>query len=199
MHPIHAGRRGLIAALCAAVLSGAAFAADTARDETTLLVRTSAGAMERLQYEGELADGERRALTTVGGNPATLSRNGGEMLLELAGERFEVKVPDVALAGVELDDLAGDAAGDGGKRHIVIHRHEDSRTEAPANGEARHETRKVVKVIRRGDGAAAADGTGPEVLALALDDAAPEVLMMDGEGPKVVVLRRIVRHEGSAP
>lgn len=198
MLSIRAGRAGLLAALCAAVLSTAALAAESVRDETTLLVRTSAGAVERLKYEGELADGERRALTTEAGNPATLSRAGAGLVLELAGERFDVKLPAVTIdADGEVD--VGEVPGG---RRIVIHRDEDHATDVGADG-ARVETRKVVKVIRRGeagpDPTLDADATTADVMALALDAAEPEVLLMDGEGPKVVVLRRIVRADGSAP
>jgi hypothetical protein len=199
MHPIRAGRTGLLAALFAAVLSTAAFAAETARDETTLLVRTSAGALERLKYEGELADGERRALTAESGNPATLSRSGDGMLLELAGERFEVKVPDAALAGIDLDAATAGDAGEDGKRRIVIHRHEDHQDEAAATGEARRETRKVVKLIRKGDATADESASETDLMALAFEGADPEVVLMDGQGPKVVVMRRIVRHDRSTP
>ena len=109
MHPNRAGRTGLLAALCAAVVSTVALAGATVRDETTLLVRTTAGAVERLVYEGELAEGERRALSTAAGNPATLSRSGAGLVLELAGERFEVALPEVEMgdAGVTVDDAAG--------------------------------------------------------------------------------------------
>jgi hypothetical protein len=198
MHPIRVGHRGLLATLCAAVLSTAALAADTVRDETTLLVRTSAGALERLQYEGELVDGERRALTTAAGNPATLSRTGAGMVLELAGERFDVKAPDAALAEVDIDAVVDGATVEGDKRRIVIHRQEDTQSEAGAEGETHRETRKVVKVIRKGDGSLDATATEGDVVALALDGSDPEILMLDGEGPKVVVMRRIVRGK-SAP
>lgn len=191
MHSIRAGRAGLLAALSAAILSTAAVAADTLRDETTLLVRTSAGAVERLTYAGELADGERRGLTTEGGNPATLSRSGAGMLLELAGERFEVKLPQVEVAA-DGEVEVGDAPG---QRRIVIHKHEDHATTGDADATTT-ETRKVVKVIRHGDveGAAAGDGAGEgAAIALALAGDEPELMLLEGEGPKVIVMRRIVR------
>jgi hypothetical protein len=199
MLSIRAGHAGLLAALCAAILSTAALAAQSVRDETTLLVRTSAGALERLKYEGDLADGERRALTTEAGNPATLSRVGTGLVLELAGERFDVKLPAVTIdADGEVD--VGEVPGE--RRRVVIHRDEDHATDVGADG-TRSETRKVVQVIRRGeagpDPTGDADATTADVMALALDAAEPEILLLDGEGPKVVVLRRIVRADGSAP
>jgi hypothetical protein len=192
MHPIRAGRSGLLAALCAAVLSTAAFAAGGVRDETTLLVRTSAGAIERLTYEGELADGERRGLTTEAGNPATLARSAEGLVLELAGERFDVKLPAVEV------DAEGTQSVDGteGGRRIVIHREEDHVADRAADGAEKVETRKVVKIVRKGE---AADGAAAEAEALALSMAGgdPEALLLAGEGPKVLVMRRIVREDGT--
>ena len=192
MHPIHARRSGLLAVLCAAVLSTASLAAETVRDETTLLVRTSAGAVERLKFEGELADGERRGLTTEAGNPATLARTGDGLVLELAGERFDVKLPAVAV------DVDGDVSVDGadGERRIVIHREEDTTQATGAEGAAKTETRKVVKIVRTGE-SAAGDAAQAEALALSMADGDPEARLLAGDGPKVLVMRRIVREDGT--
>jgi hypothetical protein len=192
MHPNRAGRTGLLAALCAALASTAALAGATVRDETTLLVRTTAGAVERLVYEGELADGERRALSTAAGNPATLSRSGAGLLLELAGERFEVVLPEVEVgdAGVAVDDAAA------GPRRIVIHRHEDQTAATGDAATTTTETRKVVKIVRHGE-TGNGDAAQAEALALAEAGGDPELLLLEGSGPKVLVMRRIVREDGT--
>ena len=190
MNRVRAGRTGLLAALCAAIFSTAALAGAGVRDETTLLVRTSAGAIERLAFEGELADGERRALSTVAGNPATLSRSGAGLLLELAGERFDVKLPEV-----EIDDAGTVAvAGDEAERRIVIH----TKGAAPASADAPSsaEPRKVVKIVRRGEGAEG-EAAQAEMSAMALAGGDPEVLLLEGEGPRVLVMRRIVHGDGT--
>ena len=194
MHPIRAGRSGLLAALCAAVLSTAAFAAEGVRDETTLLVRTSAGAIERLKYEGELADGERRGLTTEAGNPATLARTAEGLVLELAGERFEVKLPAVDVDADGTLSVDGSAGG----RRVVIHREEDHAETAVADGATKTETRKVVKIVRKGEaGVDGADAAEAEALALSMAGGDPEALLLAGDGPKVLVMRRIVRADGA--
>ena len=190
MLSIRAGRTGLLAALCAAILSSAAFAAVTVRDETILLARTSAGAIERLAVEGQLADGERRGLTTEAGNPATLARSAEGLVLELAGERFEVKLPAVA---VDADGMVS-VDGSEGARRIVIHRDEAHAAGSAASGAEKVETRKVVKIIRKGDADAAADA---EALALSMAGGDPEALLLAGDGPRVLVMRRIVREDGT--
>lgn len=192
MHLIRAGRVGLLAALCAAILSSAAFAAGAVRDETTLLVRTSAGAIERLTYEGELADGERRGLTTEAGNPATLARTADGLVLELAGERFDVKLPAVA---VDADGMVSVDGSEGGRR-IVIHREEDTTQGASAEGGTKTETRKVVKIVRKGE-SDAGEAAQAEALALSMAGGDPEALLLAGEGPKVLVMRRIVHEDGT--
>jgi hypothetical protein len=181
-----AGRRGLLVALCCMLLSGAALANEPAEhDETTLLVRTSAGASERIRFEGELAPGESRALSTEAGNPATLSRTDSGMLLELAGERFEIDVP--AAAALDAAALEGEPEHSG--KRIIIH---DVETQAAADGTTpapAHE-RKIVRIIRHADGSAGGVAGDP---AHEMPDEA-ELVLPEGEGPQVVVMRRIVRH-----
>jgi hypothetical protein len=188
MHPNRAGRIGLLAALCAAVVSSAALAGGAVRGETTLLVRTSAGAIERLVFEGELIDGERRGLTAASGNPATLARNAEGLVLELAGERFDVALPEVEVSEDGATTIDG-------PRRIVIHRHEDRATE-PGAAAATTETRKVIKIVRHGE-PAEGETAEAEATAMALADGDPEALLLAGEGPRVLVLRRIVHHDGT--
>jgi hypothetical protein len=107
------------------------------------------------------------------------------MLLELAGERFEITVPDAAaLDGAALEGEPAHA----GKR-TVIHEVEeqaaaDGTTPAPA-----HE-RTIVRIIRHADGSAGGTAEDP---AHEMPDEA-ELALPEGEGPQVVVMRRIVRH-----
>jgi hypothetical protein len=169
---------------CALLLGGlAAFAAqagDAVRDETTIVVRTTSGLVEKVTFEGELVDRETRALTTAKGNPAVLSRNGAGMVLEVAGESFDIPTPSAELVA---DELAGaDGAPADGRRMIVKHIDEDVTADGTGS-----ETRKVVKVQRLDhDGATDAD-------LLLVDPMDPELaLEAAGEGKRVIVMRKLV-------
>jgi hypothetical protein len=189
MKTLRGGRPAVLAALCAAIVSSLAFADAPApvRDETTLHVRTAAGARDTVRFEGELAPGERRALTTTSGNAATLTRTDAGLVLELAGERFDIAMP----AAVDIDLLAADASVDvdAPGRTVVIHRD----TRESEDGEVHTGERKIVRIVRRQDADAGDAGSAsPEVI---LEGDSPEVVLLDGEGPRVVVTRRIERSQ----
>jgi hypothetical protein len=189
MSPFRAGRKVLLATLTTAVcviLPGlAAHAAEApVRDETTLLVRTSAGQVERLRIDGELAVGEIRAVTTESGNPARLSRDATGTMLELAGEDFEIDLPAVGTLDEHLAALdAGAGGSDAEGKRIVIHSHldhADGAATAPAG------QRKIVRVVHHGaDGEIEIDPADPMLT--------PESAILEGEGPKVIVMRKLVR------
>jgi hypothetical protein len=195
MSAFRAGRLGLIVALGAALSCTVAFADEPAvRDETNVHVRTSAGAIEQVRFEGELAVGETRALVTELGNPATLVRGETGLTLTLAGEQFELPVA----AGGELDpdtlNLVGAGAGEtgDGKRIVMIKNHHDHALETDIDveletGETPHQ-RRIVKVIRHGDHP---EGSGPEAMEFSVDS--PEELLSQGNGPRVIVTRKLVR------
>jgi len=141
MSPFRAGRNVLLATLSAALCIGlpglAAHAAEApVRDDTTLLVRSSAGQVERLRIVGEVAVGEIRALTTESGNPARLSRDAAGTMLELAGEDFEIDLPAVGQRDVDLAALdAGPGSTSAEGKRIVIRSHgEHADGEAAATG-----------------------------------------------------------------
>ncbi len=191
MSPFRAGRKVLLATLFTATYLGlpglAAAAAEVpVRDETTLLVRTSAGEVERLRIEGELAVGEVRALTTESGNPARLSRSAAGTVLELAGEDFDIDLPAVVELDGELAARDAGPAGSGGAdgKRIVIRSQvdeTDGETAAPAG------QRKIVRLVHRhgADGEIEIDAADPALT--------PENAILEGEGPRVIVMRKLVR------
>jgi hypothetical protein len=176
----------VLALLVTGLSAFAALAGETLRDETTIVVRTTAGVVEKVVFEGELADPEIRPLTTAKGNPAVLSRNGAQMSLEVAGESFDIPTPDAELASTEI---AGDDAAAPHERKLIIkHVDEDTTTDAAGT-----EQRRIVRVKRIQPG----DGTEAELLAL--DPMDPELaLEAAGEGKRVIVMRKLVHERSDA-
>jgi hypothetical protein len=162
-----------------------ALAGDTVRDETTIVVRTTAGVVEKVIFEGELADPEIRPMTTAKGNPAVLSRNGARMSLEVAGESFDIPTPDAELANAEP---AGDEAAPSERKLIVKHIDEDVTADAAGS-----EQRKIVRIER------VHPGSGDEADLPMLDSMDPEAaLEAAGEGKRVLVMRKLVHERTDA-
>jgi NADPH-dependent ferric siderophore reductase len=136
-----------------------------------------------VQDIGDFKVGEGRALTTSAGNYAFLRREDGRFALEVAGERFELQ--DFASAEPGLPGELAIAHEDEGK-HVVIKR-VDKTEKVDAEGAKRH---RIVKIVD-------ADGSEHEALAMALaraeagDDEA--FAFADGEGPRVMVTRRVTK------
>jgi hypothetical protein len=168
--------RCALAALLAALLSGAAFAATTESlvDETLIVARTASGQAERLRIAdiGNLAVGESRAYTTQAGNGATLTRNESNYMLEIAGETFDINMPDVSPEGLADGVLEGLPDG----AHVVkIDKDETHSTDAEGNTKIR----KVVMIKKHGDGEGASAG------AHAIVDADGEVEVFDLDNPEL--------------
>ena len=128
------------------------------------------------------------ALDGTANQPAALSRNGAGMVLQVAGESFDIPTPSAELAGDELAEADGAPAD--GRRMIVKHIDEDVTSDGTGS-----ETHKVVKVKRlHHDGAADAD-------LLLVDPMDPELaLEAAGEGKRVIVMRKLVHsHTDVAP
>ena len=172
-------RRQALALLLGGLCAFAAVAAETVRDETTIVARTAGGALEKVTYEGELALGEHRALTTAKGNPAVLSRTDAGMVLEVAGESFDIPVPSAELA----DGAAPEGDAPPGRKIII--KHVDKDVVADANGSDEHEVVTVRRMHHDGDAAAEL---------LLLDPMDPELaLEAAGEGKRVIVMRKLVK------
>ena len=172
-------RRGALAVALVLSIATAAIAAD----ETTIRVRTAAGAVERVTIEdiGALAVGEGRALTTAAGNYALLRRENERYVLEVAGERFELE----DFAAADPAHAAHFAAQHGDGKHVVIrHRHDEKSTEADGK-------RRIVRVVGAdgGDAIAMRDGEGLDAI---------DALNPGGELPRVTVMRRVTHASATA-
>jgi hypothetical protein len=193
MTSLRTGRKGLVAAFAAVLGMGAVFAAQAAiQIETTLTVRTESGATEEVRFEGDLAPGEQRALTTQAGNPASIVRTETGLSLQLASERFDVPMPQIGSDG-EVDAAALDALRGEGKRVIVIDKDASVHIDG-AKADGSREQRTIVRMVKR---PAADDATQVE-----RDAPGPELLTLVQGGdkaPRVIVSRRIVHTDTSAP
>ena len=184
MHLLYPLKRGALALAQGLSIATAAWAGD----ETTIRVRTTAGTTESVTVQdiGDFKVGEGRALTTAAGNYAFLRREDGKFALEVAGERFELQ--DFASAELGLPAELAMEHGEG--KHIVIDKRVD-KTEKVSADAKRH---RIVKIV---DG----DGSEHEAIAMALaraeagDDAA--FAFADGEGPRVMVTRRVTKETTS--
>jgi hypothetical protein len=186
--------RALLAAAITALATGAAIAgtndSQATTDQTRVAVSTQAGTIERVTIEDidALQPGETRALSTDSGSAATVTRTEAGFTLQIAGENFDVSLPAVG------DHLA--VLGEG--QHLVIDK-DIVRSDDP--NAADHSPMKKVIVIksRHGDAtdadAAAADAEAQaDILSEAMDE---EELLASGpgDGKRVMVVRKIRRHE----
>src|SRR5262245_59310766 len=134
-------RRGALALAIAAAVSFTAFAAESRFEETRIDVRTKAGPVETV-IVGAIAPGESRQITTILGNPAQVTRGEQALTLALAGETFEIPMPDPS-ANAEI-------ATPDGRKIVRISKHVD---ESEIVSAEKHEK----KVIVRHEGDADAD------------------------------------------
>lgn len=175
------------------LLGGAAVAtAGESRDETRIAMRTQSGAIEKIVVDDidSLRPNETRAYTTGNGNAATLTRTDTGVTVAIAGERFDIALPD---ADGELAGLGGD---------IVIRKHLD---EQRVQGDGKAFERKVI-VRHGGEGKDAKDGLLPRkriIIEHGENDALPEelvdldlgddaLLLADGKA-RISVVRRVHR------
>jgi hypothetical protein len=189
-------KHDLLAAALLALCCGTGTALAGQSDETTIVVRTEAGTIERIDIAGELAPGERRALSTKSGNPATLARTEKGLTLEVAGEQFEIPHPGPELA--QVDEQVSSHAD--GTRKIVIRR--DKEVSETIDG-TQAERKVVVKLSKHegGDGDAHADAHAdtleldPDVLWIDPSDPELALAAADGKGKRVIMMRRIKHDE----
>src|SRR5436190_2706614 len=106
-------RRAGIGLAIAACFSVAALAAPS--EQTRIDVRTRYGTVETVVLQ-DFAAGEVRSLSTAAGNPALATRTAAGVKLELAGETFDIALPDPEHAEAE--------AGGAGRKVIRIEKHE---------------------------------------------------------------------------
>jgi hypothetical protein len=133
MNPNHVLRRALCALAISSAVSFCAFAHESSYEETRIDVRTQAGSVETVLV-GALAAGESKSITTIAGNPAQVTRTDKGLVLALAGEAFDIPLPQAHV--VDADDLPAGAkvmlidnrvahahAGEAGAKRQVIVRH----------------------------------------------------------------------------
>lgn len=168
-------RRGALALAIGLTIATAAIAGD----ETTIRVRTAAGQVERVTIEdiGGFAVGEGRALTTETGHYALLRREPERYVLEVAGERFELL--DFATEPGDAAQFAMHREGD--ERHVVIHRREGE-----AGQDGKHEAKRIVRVVGH-------DGEAGHVLRHGDLERDLDVGALDGDGPRIAVMRRVTK------
>jgi hypothetical protein len=137
-------RRAGLGLAIAACFSVAALAHGPASDETRIDVRTKLNTVETVVVQ-DLGPGEVRSLNTAAGNPALVTRTDKGLKLELAGESFDVALPDPEHldeadlpAGAKViriekrDRKEGVAAGDTSEKKTVIVKRGGAATEADA-------------------------------------------------------------------
>jgi len=162
-------RRAGIGLAIAACFSVAALAAPS--EQTRIDVRTRYGTVETVVLQ-DFAAGEVRSLSTAAGNPALATRTAAGVKLELAGETFDIALPDPEHAEAE--------AGGAGRKVIRIEKHE----KAVADGE---HTEKKTLIVRHSGG----EGELDEASALALAEGAEPGPL--AEGQRIRVIRQIRR------
>lgn len=140
MNPNAIFSRALLAVAIAAAVSVTALARESTYEETRIDVRTQPGAVETV-IVGALAPGEARSVTTIAGNPARVTRTDAGLTLAVAGETFDVPMPqaeafDPSAAApdgakiVRIEqrvDHATASAEAGAKRKVIVRRHGDAK------------------------------------------------------------------------
>ena len=179
-------RRAGLGLAIAACFSVAALAGTS--DQTRIDVRTKYNTVETVVVQ-DLAAGEVRSLSTASGNPALVTRTDKGLKLELAGETFDIALPDpeqlddAALpAGAKViriekrshDELADGADGQKTQHKTIVKRHE-------VKGQSDGDDFEVELKMHEGDlDAALAEARDPGPLA---------------EGQRIRVIREMRREE----
>jgi hypothetical protein len=177
---LHRAGLGLALAACVSV---AALAQPS--DQTRIDVRTKYGTVETVVFDS-LAAGDVRSLSTAAGNPALITATDTGVKLELAGETFDVALPDPdALDGAELP--AGAKIVKVRKEHKAV--------------DAQQQVEKKVVVRHNGDGVeqkierrieADVEGDIEAELALAMAEGAEPGPLAEGQRIRVI---RQIRHD----
>ena len=178
-------RRAGLGLAIAACFSVAALAGTT--DRTRIDVRTKYDTVETVVVEN-LAPGDVRSLSTAAGNPALVTRTDAGLKLELAGETFDVALPDPDQ--LDAADLPAGAK--------VIRIEKRSHDEVVDGQQAQSKTRTIVK---RHEMKGASDGDDFEVeldlhdgdAALALAEAREPGPL--AEGQRIRVIRELRKEE----
>jgi hypothetical protein len=167
-------RRAGLGLAIAACFSVGALAHGPASDETRIDVRTKFNTVETVVVQ-DLGPGEIRSLSTAMGNPALVTRTDKGLKLELAGETFDVALPDPE--HLDAADLPA------GAKVVRIEKHERKQV---AEGDT---TEKKTVVVKRSGTGSEADAAAAEALA----DAADPGPLADGQ--RIRVIRQVRREE----
>lgn len=145
-----------------------------------------------------LTDGQTLQLSTKAGVPAIVTRNGGELDVEIAGAIHQISIGEVESLWfgerdgeheVEVIRLGKGEAGEGedGKKLKVVRLHgaHDELIEERIEGD---EARKVVVVKRHGE-----DAIDEAELARLIEDAKAGAGSVDADGTRITVERRVTR------
>jgi hypothetical protein len=183
-------RRGLIAALFASLSAGVALAGTTATTEdlTRIALRTQSGAVERLSIANldALALGENRTYTSEAGATAYVSRNDQGISVLIAGERFDINLPQVNLSQPEHNV---DGSGIPGAHTLTIEK-QVNRIHVDGAPDKAH---RVIIVKKDGDGdTPISDADLANLVVHAEDNSEPT--LGDPEPGKRVKLMRTLRH-----
>ena len=171
---------GLALAACCSV----AALAGPSSDKIRIDVRTKYDTVETVVLE-DLAPGDVRSLSTAAGNPALATRTDTGVTLELAGETFDVALPDP-----EKLDAADLGAG---AKVVKIKRHHEFKDE-------QHAQHKTVVVKRKSSGDSVDQAIEKEIeLAIDTDIDAALAMAADpgplAEGQRIRVIRELRRED----
>ena len=176
-------RRAGLGLAIAACFSMAALAGTS--DRTRIDVRTKYDTVETVVVQ-DLAPGEVRSLSTATGNPALVTRTDKGIKLELAGETFDVALPDPEhMDGAELP---------AGAKVIRIEKHAHDEVADGADGKVQHRT-----IVKRHELKGASDGAEVE---LELHEGDADLALAEAhepgplaEGQRIRVIRELRREE----
>jgi hypothetical protein len=175
-------KRGGLGLALAACCSMAALAGPSS-DKIRIDVRTKYDTVETVVLE-DLAAGEVRSLSTAAGNPALATRTDTGIKLELAGETFDVALPD--------PDSLEEANLGAGAKVVKIRKHEVK--------DEQHAQHKTVVVERKSSGDSVDQAIEKEIELGIGDDVDAAIAMAADPGPlaegqRIRVIRELRREE----